>query len=218
MATDTLTPAVKETYLTCQHLNIKIIIQHVPGKINIIADALCRLCRQRDFHVYPFYLDQIKMIQNIQITLDLFASSTTKLLPLYVQANIRDQQTQWIDAFSYTWTNQILLVHPPIPMLFRVISYLDNEATLVIIMAPWWQSQPKFTNLMNQSSRHLILGQSSQYLIKRLSIENPKSILPPGKIAAFHKNLKWRSAESSQPRFQTGQNFLEELSNCQPMD
>ncbi|KAA6404125.1 MAG: hypothetical protein EZS28_000353 [Streblomastix strix] len=36
-AAETLAPAVKEIYLTCQHLNMKIITQHALGKINIIA-------------------------------------------------------------------------------------------------------------------------------------------------------------------------------------
>ncbi|KAA6398972.1 MAG: putative Transposon Ty3-I Gag-Pol polyprotein [Streblomastix strix] len=136
-ATDTLAPAVKDIYLTCQHLNIKIITQHVPGKINIIADALSSLCRSGDYHLHPSYLDQIKILKNIQPTLDLFSSSTTKLLLRYMSANIRDQQAQWIDAFSNTWTNEILLVHPPIQILSRVISYLNNEATLAIVIAPW---------------------------------------------------------------------------------
>ncbi|KAA6380346.1 MAG: putative Transposon Ty3-I Gag-Pol polyprotein [Streblomastix strix] len=217
-ATDTLAQAVKEIYLTCQHLNIKIITQHVPGKMNMIADALSRLCRSGDYHLHPSYLDQIRMIWNIKPTLDLLASSTTKLLPRYVTANIRDQQAQWIDAFSNTWTNEILLVHPPIPILSRVISYLNNETTLAIVIAPWWPGQPWFTSLMNQSSRYLILGQSSQCLIKGLSMENPKSFLPPGKIAAFLVDQKWRREECFQPRFQTGQDFLEELSNYSSMD
>ncbi|KAA6355924.1 MAG: hypothetical protein EZS28_048549, partial [Streblomastix strix] len=92
--TDTLAPAVKEIYLTCQHLNIKIIIQHVRGKINIIADALSRLFRSGDNHIQTFYLDQIRKILKIQLTLDLFALSTTKLLPRSVTANIMDQQVQ----------------------------------------------------------------------------------------------------------------------------
>ncbi|KAA6365725.1 MAG: hypothetical protein EZS28_038749 [Streblomastix strix] len=217
-AIDTLAPAVKDIYLTCQQLNIKIITKHVPGKINIIADALSRLCRSGDYHLHPSYLDQIRMIWNIQPTLDLFASSTTKLLPRQVTANIKDQQAQWTDAFSNTWTNEILLVYLPIPILSRDISYLNNEATLAIVIAPWWPGQLWFTSLMNQSCRYLILGQSSQCLIKGLSMENPKSFLPPGKKAAFLMDQKWRREECFQPRFQTGQDFLEELSNCSSMD
>ncbi|KAA6397893.1 MAG: hypothetical protein EZS28_006580 [Streblomastix strix] len=38
-ATDTLAPAVKDIYLNCQHLSMKIKIQHVPVKINITADG-----------------------------------------------------------------------------------------------------------------------------------------------------------------------------------
>ncbi|KAA6380987.1 MAG: hypothetical protein EZS28_023487 [Streblomastix strix] len=197
---------------------MKIITLHVPGKMNIIADALSRQCRSGDYHLHPSYLDQIRMIWNIQPTLDLFASSTTKLLPRYVTANIRDQQAQWIDALSNTWTNEILLMHSQIPILSRVIQYLNNEATLAIVIAPWWPGQSWFTSLMRQSCRYLILGQSNQCLIKGLSMENPKSFLPPGKIAAFLMDQKWGKAESSQPRFQTGYDFLEELSNQSSID
>ncbi|KAA6382774.1 MAG: putative Transposon Ty3-I Gag-Pol polyprotein [Streblomastix strix] len=141
-AADTLVPAVKEISLTCQQLNIKIKTKHVPGKINIIADALSRLYRSGDFHLHPSYLDQIRMIWNIQPTLDLFTSSTTKLLLRNETANIKDQQAQWIDTFSNSRTNEILLVYPPNPILSRVISYFNNEATLAIVIAPWWPGQP----------------------------------------------------------------------------
>ncbi|KAA6368642.1 MAG: hypothetical protein EZS28_035830 [Streblomastix strix] len=141
-ATDTLAPAVKENYLTCQHLNIRRITQHVQGKINIIADALSRLCRSGDYHFHPFYLDQIRMIWNIQPTLDLFASSTTKLLSRYVTTNAKDLQAQWIEAFSNTWINEILLVRPPIPMLSREVSYINNDVILAIVVALWWPGQP----------------------------------------------------------------------------
>ncbi|KAA6388649.1 MAG: hypothetical protein EZS28_015821 [Streblomastix strix] len=46
------------------------------------------------------------------------------------------------DTFSNTWTNEILFVHPPIPILSRVISYINYEATLAIVVAPWWPGQP----------------------------------------------------------------------------
>ncbi|KAA6386936.1 MAG: putative Transposon Ty3-I Gag-Pol polyprotein [Streblomastix strix] len=217
-ATDTLAPAVKEIYLTCQHLNIKIITQHVQGKIYIIADALSILCRSGYYHLHPSYLHQIRMIRRIQPTLDLFTSTTTKLLPHYVTINIRDQQAQQIDAFSNTWTNEISLVNPPVSILSRVISYLNYKSTLAIVIAPWWPGQPWFTSFMSQSSRYFILGHSNQCLIKGLSMENPKRFQPPGKIAAFLMDQKWRSEEWFQLRFQTGQDFLEELSNYQSMD
>ncbi|KAA6337715.1 MAG: hypothetical protein EZS28_052762 [Streblomastix strix] len=125
--------------------------------INIIADALSRLCRSGGYHLHLFYLDQIGMIWNIHPTFDLFTSSTTKVLPRYVTANIKDQQAQSKDAFFDTWMYEVLLVYLLIPILSRVISYLNNEVTLAIVIAPWWPVQPQFISLMNQSSRYLIL-------------------------------------------------------------
>ncbi|KAA6382775.1 MAG: hypothetical protein EZS28_021699 [Streblomastix strix] len=49
-------------------------------------------------------------------------------------------------------------------------------------------------------------------------MENPKSFLPPGKIAAFIMDKKWRRTQSSQIGFLVGQDFLEELSNYSSMD
>ncbi|KAA6310385.1 MAG: hypothetical protein EZS28_056320 [Streblomastix strix] len=68
-----------ERDLLCKHLNMKIITQLVPAQQNIIADALSRLCRSGDYHLHPSYLDQIRMIWNIQPTLDLFASGRVML-------------------------------------------------------------------------------------------------------------------------------------------
>ncbi|KAA6376895.1 MAG: hypothetical protein EZS28_027580 [Streblomastix strix] len=132
------------------------------------------------------------MIWNIQPTLDLLATSTTKLLQRYGTTNIKDKQAQQIDTFSNSWTNEILLVHPQIPIFSRQISYLNKKIILAIVIAPWWLGQPWFIILMNQSNKYLIHGQSSQCLIKGLNKENQKSFLPPGKIAAFLMSQKWQ--------------------------
>ncbi|KAA6403439.1 MAG: hypothetical protein EZS28_001031 [Streblomastix strix] len=79
-ATNTLTPTVREICITCQHLNMKIITLQVLGKINIITKALSKLRKSGDYHLHPFHLNQIRMIWNFKPPLDLFASSTTKLL------------------------------------------------------------------------------------------------------------------------------------------
>ncbi|KAA6364170.1 MAG: hypothetical protein EZS28_040305 [Streblomastix strix] len=158
------------------------------------------------------------MIWNIQSIFDLFASSTSNLLSRYKTANIRDQQAQWIDAFSNTWISEILPQHPPIPILSRVISNLNNDVILAIVIAPWWPSQFWFTSLMNQSSQYLILAQSSKCLINGQSMEIIRSFLTHGKMAAFLMDQKWRWAESYSLKFQTEQDFLEELSNYSLID
>ncbi|KAA6392640.1 MAG: hypothetical protein EZS28_011833 [Streblomastix strix] len=104
------TPAERVIYLICQYQNMKIDIQHFSEKINIIADALSRLQRSEDFHLRPFFLNQIRMTKVIQPTFDIFAPATIKLLVLYVTVNITTVQAQLIDVFQNTWTNKILLV------------------------------------------------------------------------------------------------------------
>ncbi|KAA6361055.1 MAG: hypothetical protein EZS28_043418 [Streblomastix strix] len=130
----------------------------------------------------------------------------------------KDLRAQWIYTFANTWKNEILVVHSTIPILSRITSNLNNEITIAIVIAPWWPGQPWFTSLMNQSSTYLILGQSSQCLIKGQNMENPKSFLPLGKITVFILDQEWKKDESSQPRYQTVQDFLEELINQQSLD
>ncbi|KAA6403980.1 MAG: hypothetical protein EZS28_000490 [Streblomastix strix] len=148
--------------------------------------------------------DSICSLQiNIQLPLDLFASSATKLLPLYVTANTRYQQAQWIDAFSYTLTKEILLMKLSLSILSKVISYPNNnKVSIAITIVPWWPGKPCLAN--DQS--------------KEQAGKTQKSFLLPGKITVFLIYQMRKQEESSQLRYQTEQDFLEELNNCQPTD
>lgn len=145
IAIGTFAPAAKEIYHICQYSCMKITVLHVPGNINIITDALSRFCRSRDYHLHSIYLDQIRMIWNIQPTLYLFASSITKLLLRCVTANIEDLQAQWVDSFSYTWNNIILLINPQVPTLSRIVSYLNIKINTAIEIALWGLGLPWFS-------------------------------------------------------------------------
>ncbi|KAA6361227.1 MAG: hypothetical protein EZS28_043246, partial [Streblomastix strix] len=105
-----------------------------------------------------------------------------------------------------------------IPIISKIISYLNIKITIAIVIALWWLGQPRLLSMVTQSNKYLILEKSSQCLVKGLSMENTKKILPPGKIAAFLLDQKWIIREWSQFTCQIEQDFLEELSNCQSMN
>jgi hypothetical protein len=91
----------------------------------------------------------------------------------------------WLDAFARPWKNEIFWIHPPIPKIGKALISWKQYKPKSIIIAPWWPGKTWFTHLLNDSSRYLMLGESSQILSPSKEMKQRGDKLPPGKIAAF---------------------------------
>ncbi|KAA6388869.1 MAG: hypothetical protein EZS28_015604 [Streblomastix strix] len=72
--------------------------------------------------------------------------------------------TQFHNAFSYKWSKVKQYIHPPIPVLNRLLQKMKQDKAKRIIIAPIWPGQSWYTKLKNLSIKFLFLGQADRIL------------------------------------------------------
>ena len=92
--------------------------------------------------------------------MDLFASYDTAQLPLFLTYD-RRTPAGGPDAFTEEWNkwSHIYLFPPPASkVLLRVIQLLREYRGRVLLIAPFWEAQPWFRELMLWCPQPLLLG------------------------------------------------------------
>ncbi|KAA6360250.1 MAG: hypothetical protein EZS28_044223, partial [Streblomastix strix] len=150
-----------------------------------IADSLSRLDSSGDYRINPQLVKILFLWWDLEPTLDLFQNQYNAILSRYVSTDPRDSNAQWIGAFNHTWENEILWIHPHILMISQILITLKLQQFTEIVVVPWWPGQPRFTTLLQENQRRIILGPSNRILPRGPSMIAKRQHLPPGKIAAI---------------------------------
>lgn len=119
---------------------INYLSSHIAGKENFIADAFSRKNRSR--HEYYFsqttFNNLMKLIP-FELVTDIFASKFSNKLPKYVSL-YADQSASHINAFSFSWPDNIYLF-PPINLVSKVVNkIIADEVNLALLITPAWAS------------------------------------------------------------------------------
>lgn len=118
--------------------NIPLQARHIPGRLNVMADALSR---QRVFHtewtlspqVFSWILQMFP-----KMTCDLFATRFNAKLPRFVSP-FPDPTALAVDALSCRWMDQDLYAFPPTSLVPKVLIRLlefTGEMTLIAPLSP----------------------------------------------------------------------------------
>ncbi|KAA6374375.1 MAG: hypothetical protein EZS28_030096, partial [Streblomastix strix] len=78
--------------------------------------------------------------------------------------DLNDLGTQFHNAFNYKWSKVKLYIHPPIPVLNKVLQKMKQDKAQGIVIAPIWPGQSWNTKLKNLSIKFLFLGQADKIL------------------------------------------------------
>ena len=147
----------------------------VPGKLNVLADLL-----SRSHQILPTEWTIVHSVLSpvwefwYKPQIDLFATRFSKRLPLFVSP-VPDPQAWAIDALSVPWGNLIAYAFPPFPILGKVLKKAREEQATMILVAPRWESQPWFPDLLD-----LIHEDPLPLKVGKKSIVQPRTGVPHG--------------------------------------
>ncbi|VDI49919.1 Hypothetical predicted protein [Mytilus galloprovincialis] len=140
------------------NLHLQIVVRHVPGKLNVLADALSRTLTPVN--------TEWELLQSVfqAITLqwgsphvDLFATSLNYKVQVFMSP-VPDPKAYAVDCMSVPWDGMFAYAFPPFRFLSQVLRKISAEQGLIILIAPAWPKQAWFPDLLHLScARPLVL-------------------------------------------------------------
>ncbi|KAA6381490.1 MAG: hypothetical protein EZS28_022980 [Streblomastix strix] len=197
-AKESLIDRIKQVFYLVKRLKLQIATIHIPGKLNLTTDSLSRLCRSGDYTLKDGMIQMICKTSNYMPEIDIFATQYNKLINNYATVDLNDLGTHFHNAFNYKWSKVKLYIHPPIPVLGRVLQKMKQDKAQGIVIAPIWPGQSWYTKLKNLSTRFLFLGQANKVLEMGQRMKDKDQKLPPGNVGAFLLDLSQTSEEICQ--------------------
>jgi hypothetical protein len=170
---------------------IRLRCRHVAGTQNGTADSLSRLSKSGDYSLREGVLAQIETALGAHAEIDLFATSQNRLCTRYatVEDIVPDGRTVLArDAMTIPWNfppGWTALVHPPIPLLTRVLAKIRRNGTRAILVMPSWRGAAWMQSTRKMMLKPpVILGNCSDLLTMSAEMRRTRAALPPGKLMA----------------------------------
>ena len=124
----------------CMQRNLFLIVEHLPGQQNVLADHKSRNLKDRcDWMINPQLFRQIQdQLGSCQV--DLFASRLTRQLPRYFSWRI-NPEAEAVDAFKQDWSQFRGFANPPWCLIPRCLSQARAQKARLILLTSLWPSQ-----------------------------------------------------------------------------
>ena len=88
---------------------------------------------------------------------DMFATLSNSHLPRFMSP-VPEPRALAVDALSQDWQGRSMYMFPPFPLLSKVVQKLrSTQVAEVILVAPWWPSQPWFPHLLRLCVEHPLI-------------------------------------------------------------
>ena len=143
-----LTEEVWNILNLCLTHNIQLLVKHIPGRFNTLADRMSRIDKpiSTEWSLNQEIANKIFQIMDFP-SIDLFATRLNHRLPLYVSP-IPDQKALSIDAISMDWNRIHAYAFPPFHLIQTVINKIRISQCKIVLIAPLWPDRPWFPELL----------------------------------------------------------------------
>lgn len=164
-----------EAWITCSH---------VPGAVNLLADAASRKFQDRhDWKLNEDIFQELCTHFGVP-SIDLFASRLNKQVPRFCSWQ-PDPEAEFIDAFSINWSQfELIYAFPPFALIARCLQKLRAEVARGWLIVPLWPSQPWMSVLLRLLIREPLLLPRRRYLLRHPSTLEEHPIMSHTRLMA----------------------------------
>jgi hypothetical protein len=171
--------------------------RHIPGVANDAADRLSRLSASGDYGIRRLVLFGALAKLGLVITADLFASARNRHHRTYLSM-VPDPCALAQDAFSIPWRDFALpLIHPPTPLIPRVLVRLQQERMIAVLIVPLWEGHAWSALLQSMTVRAVDLGPADQELVRCQRMRRARLRLYPGNVRLAIVDTRTTTARNS---------------------
>nr|XP_060639431.1 uncharacterized protein LOC132779779 [Anolis sagrei ordinatus] len=146
-----------EIWNWCISRRIHLIVTHLPGVDNGLADVLSR--SPMAHHEWSLNGEVSANLFRLWGTpeVDLFATpQNTKCGLFCARCHPLPQIGCLGDAFLHNWGGRLVYAFPPFPLLLRVIAKIRRDNAHCVLVTPWWPRQPWFAPLLQLSRNNFL--------------------------------------------------------------
>ena len=143
-----LSEEVRNVLNLCLAHNIHLLVKHIPGRFNTLADRMSRIDKpiSTEWSLNQEIANKIFQIMDFP-SIDLFATRLNHRLPIYVSP-IPDQKALSIDALSMDWNSMHAYAFPQFHLIPAVINKIRLSQCKIVLIAPLWPDRPWFSELL----------------------------------------------------------------------
>ena len=144
-----LTDLAWKLWTKLDSLNCRAKARHIPGKLNVRADAMSRMNQilATEWSILQSVLIPLWELWGVP-SVDLFATRDNHKLPRFVSP-VPDSMAWKTNALIFCWSNLYAYAFPPWEILGEVLLKIKDDIAEVILIAPHWEGRPWFPLLLD---------------------------------------------------------------------